>query len=53
MTSVMIMSAVRTALGRFNGALATFSAPKLGGLVVAEAIKRAGISAEIVDEVIM
>ncbi|MFH1231632.1 MAG: acetyl-CoA C-acetyltransferase, partial [Planctomycetota bacterium] len=53
MTSVMIMSSVRTGIGRFNGSLTPFSAPKLGGFVVAESIKRAGISAEIVEEVIM
>ncbi|MFH0888935.1 MAG: acetyl-CoA C-acetyltransferase [Planctomycetota bacterium] len=53
MTSVMIMGSVRTAVGRFNGSLTSFSAPKLGGLAVAEVIKRAGISPEIVEEVIM
>lgn len=53
MTNVVIVSAVRTALGKFQGGLASFSAPKLGSLVVREAINRAGISPEMVDEVIM
>ncbi|MBI5779696.1 MAG: acetyl-CoA C-acetyltransferase [Planctomycetes bacterium] len=53
MNSAMIISAVRTPIGRFNGSLSTFSAPKLGSLVVAESIKRAGVSPDIVDEVIM
>ena len=53
MNSAMIISAVRTPIGRFNGSFNSFSAPKLGSLVVAESLKRAGVSPEIVDEVIM
>ncbi|MEW6026091.1 MAG: acetyl-CoA C-acetyltransferase [Planctomycetota bacterium] len=53
MNSAMIMSAVRTPIGRFNGSLNTFSSAKLGSLVVAESIKRAGVSPDIVEEVIM
>jgi acetyl-CoA C-acetyltransferase len=53
MISAMIISAVRTALGRFNGSLTSFSAPKLGSLVIESTIKRAEISADLVDEVIM
>jgi acetyl-CoA C-acetyltransferase len=50
---VVIVSAVRTPIGSFNGALSSISATKLGALVVAEAIRRAGIPKEAVDEVIM
>ena len=53
MNSAMIISAVRTPIGRFNGSFNSFSAPKLGSLVIAESLKRAGVSPEIVDEVIM
>lgn len=53
MTNIVIVSAVRTALGKFQGGLASFSAPKLGSLVVREAMVRAGISPQMVDEVIM
>jgi acetyl-CoA C-acetyltransferase len=50
---VIIVSAVRTPIGSFNGALSSISATKLGALVVAEAIRRAAIPKEAVDEVIM
>lgn len=50
---IVIGSAVRTPIGRFQGALTSFSAPTLGSLVVKEAVKRAGIKPELVDEVIM
>jgi acetyl-CoA C-acetyltransferase len=49
----VIVSAVRTPTGRFLGALKPFTAPDLGALVVAEAVRRAGIEAVIVDECIM
>jgi acetyl-CoA C-acetyltransferase len=49
----VIVSAVRTATGKFLGALKPFTAPELGALVVAEAVRRAGIDAAIVDECIM
>lgn len=48
---VAVISAVRTPFGKFGGALKDFSIGKLGGMVVAEAIKRAGISPEDVEEV--
>jgi len=50
----VILSAVRTPSGRFQGSLSSFSAPKLGAIVVKEAVRRAAISnpAEI-DEVFM
>jgi acetyl-CoA C-acetyltransferase len=53
MEEVVIVSAVRTALGNFQGALKDLSATELGALVISEAIKRAGIQREDVDEVIM
>ncbi len=50
---VVIASACRTPIGAFNGALSSFSGPKLGSIVIAEALKRAGIEGSVVDEVIM
>ena len=49
----VIVSAVRTPTGKFLGALKAFTAPQLGALVVAEAVRRAGIDTTIVDECIM
>jgi acetyl-CoA C-acetyltransferase len=49
----VIVSAVRTPTGKFLGALKAFTAPELGALVVAEAVRRAGIEPSIVDECIM
>ncbi len=53
MREAVIVSAVRTALGSFNGSLSTVGATKLGGLVIEEAVKRAGIGKDRVNEVIM
>jgi acetyl-CoA C-acetyltransferase len=53
MPRAFLMSAVRTPIGKFLGGLADCPAPQLGGLVVAEALRRAEIPAERVDEVIM
>jgi acetyl-CoA C-acetyltransferase len=50
---VFIVGAARTAIGSFLGALKNLKAPELGGLAVKEAVKRAGISGEDVEEVIM
>ena len=50
---VVIVSAVRTAIGNFQGSLAGVSAPELGGIVLKEALARAGSTAEHIDEVIM
>ncbi len=50
---VVICSAVRTAIGKFDGGLKTFSAPQLGTIVIKEAVKRAKIESKEVDEVIM
>lgn len=52
MQEAVIVSAVRTAIGSFNGALAPFSATELGAAVIKEAVNRAGITVENVDEVI-
>jgi acetyl-CoA C-acetyltransferase len=49
----VILSAVRTAVGKFQGALSSFSATELGARVVAEVAHRAGIEPDTVDEVIM
>lgn len=49
----VIISAVRTPTGKFQGLLKGFTAPDLGAIAIKEAIKRAGITAEQVDEVIM
>jgi acetyl-CoA C-acetyltransferase len=49
----VIISAVRTATGKFQGALKGFSAPELGAMVVRESVRRAGVAPEDVDEVIM
>ena len=53
MREAVIVSAVRTPTGKFLGALKDFTAPELGALVVAEAVRRAGIDPAIVDECIM
>ena len=49
----VIISAVRTPTGKFLGALKAFTAPELGALAVAEAVRRAGVDPAIVDECIM
>jgi acetyl-CoA C-acetyltransferase len=53
MREAVIASAVRTPTGKFLGALKDLTAPQLGALVVAEAVRRAGIDPAIVDECIM
>ncbi len=52
-TTPVIVSAVRTPIGRFLGGLSSLSAPDLGGIALREAVARAGISPEDVEEVIM
>src|SRR5438046_2679316 len=52
-TTPVILSAGRTPIGRYLGGLAPLSAPKLGALVIREAVRRAGIEATLVEEVIM
>ncbi len=53
MDKVVIVSAVRTAIGTYGGSLTDFPAWKLGQMVIAEAIKRAGLEKDDIDEVIM
>src|SRR5271169_7210097 len=53
MEDVVIVSAVRTPIGKFQGSLSDFSATQLGAIVVREAVKRAGIDANTVDECVM
>ncbi|MFN2501329.1 MAG: acetyl-CoA C-acetyltransferase [Pyrinomonadaceae bacterium] len=49
----VIISAARTPTGKFQGLLKGFSAPELGSIAIKEAVKRAGISGDQIDEVIM
>jgi acetyl-CoA C-acetyltransferase len=53
MREAVIVSAVRTPLGSFNGSLSGIGATRLGALVIEEAIRRAGIAKEDVNEAIM
>ena len=53
LNEAVIISAARTPVGKFLGSLKGFSAPQLGAMVVREAVKRAGVKPEDVDEVIM
>jgi acetyl-CoA C-acetyltransferase len=53
MREAVIVSAVRTAIGKFQGGLAPLSAVELGSGVVGEAVRRAGIEPSLVDEIIM
>jgi len=53
MNQPVILSAVRTPIGKFQGGLSSFPATELGAKVVNEVVRRAGIDAKSVDEVIM
>ena len=53
MHEAVIVSAVRTPLGSFNGSLGNIGATDLGAIVITEALKRAGIEKQTVNEVIM
>ncbi len=48
-----IVAACRTAIGKFQGGLASFAAPQLGAIAIKEAIRRAGVPMDRLDEVIM
>ncbi len=50
---VVIVSAVRTPIGSFQGALAALTAPKLGAIAIKAALERAGVDPKAVDEVFM
>jgi acetyl-CoA C-acetyltransferase len=52
-TTPVILSACRTPIGKYLGALSSFTAPQLGAKVIQEAVVRAGVEAGAVDEVIM
>jgi len=53
MTEIVIVSAARTAVGKFCGSLAKIPAVDLGGIVIQAAIERAGVAPEQISEVIM
>src|SRR5258706_15839068 len=53
MSKAVIVSACRTPIGRFLGSLKGIQTPELGGQVVKEAVARAGVRPEDIDEVIM
>lgn len=53
MENIVIVGAVRTPVGSFNGSLASVDTIDLGRIVITEAIKRAGVDGALVDEVIM
>ena len=53
METPIILSAVRTPVGKFQGGLASLSAPELGGKVIAEAVRRAEIDTKQIDEAIL
>jgi acetyl-CoA C-acetyltransferase len=52
-TTPVLVSAVRTPIGRYLGGLSSLSAPQLGAVVIRDALKRAGVDPAAVDEVIM
>jgi acetyl-CoA C-acetyltransferase len=53
MEDVVIVSAVRTPVGKFQGALSSFTATQMGAIVVREAVRRAGVDPAHVEECIM
>ena len=53
MREAVIVSAVRTPLGSFNGSLGNIGATQLGAIVIEEALQRAGVEKETVNEIIM
>jgi acetyl-CoA C-acetyltransferase len=53
MSEVVIVSAVRTAIGKFQGSLQSYTSPQLGALVVREAVRRAKVDPAKVDDCIM
>lgn len=53
MHEVVIVAATRTAVGSFQGSLASISAPELGAIVVRSLLEQSGVAAEQVDEVIL
>jgi acetyl-CoA C-acetyltransferase len=53
MKDIVIISAVRTSIGKFQGGLKSFTATELGALAVKAAVERAGLEPSLIDEVIM
>jgi len=53
MVNIVILNGARTAMGGFQGSLATKTAPELGAAVIKEAVSRAGLQAHDIEEVIM
>ena len=53
MEKVVIVSAARTPVGSFQGALSSVTAPKLGSIAIKAALERAGLNAGDIHEVIM
>src|SRR6516164_2362770 len=53
MTDIVIVSAARTAVGKFGGSLAKVAAPDLGAIVIKAALERAGLKPEQVSDVIL
>jgi len=53
MTDIVIVAAARTAVGSFSGSLSGLQAAELGGIVIAEALNRAGVPAADVTDVVM
>src|SRR5438132_748415 len=52
-TTAVILSACRTPIGKYLGGLSPLPAPRLGALVIREAVRRAGIDVAAVEEVII
>src|SRR5256712_1754449 len=52
-TTAVILSACRTPVGKYLGGLASFSAPRLGAIVIRAAVQRAGLDPQAVEEVVM
>jgi acetyl-CoA C-acetyltransferase len=50
---VVIVGAARTAVGAFQGALASMRAPELGAVVIKAALERAGVTPELVEQIVM
>src|SRR5210317_1834718 len=53
MSEAVILGAVRTPIGRFQGTLSKFDAPALGAIAIKEVVARTGIDPEKIDEVLM
>ncbi len=53
MENVVIVSSTRTPVGSFQGVLSTVTAPRLGAIAIQDAVKKAGINADLIEECIM